>query len=142
MKKMFVRSAGVVGLVVVLSLLISGVALAGGGWNKWQPIEHDVASGTFKFADDTVLLIKEYTLLGNTVGDLVVYLTPYDSYGDFEEAVYNTECEPQGAIGRTGWGASHWLEDLTGRGLGDLGLEEGDRLYSCNYEAGWHDAQP
>ncbi len=140
MKKLYVRSVGVVGLVVVLSLLISGVALAGGGWNKWQPIEHDVVSGTFKFADDTVILVKEYTIPG-FVGDFVVYLTPFDDIQEFDNEVYYTECVPQGATLRDNWAAGHW-EDLTGRDLGDLGFDRADRLYSCRYPAGWHDAQP
>jgi hypothetical protein len=142
MKKLYGRSVVVVALLVVLSLLISGVASAGERWNKWQPIEWTNVDGTFKFSDDTVLLIKEYTLVTTVIGDLVVYLTPYDSFEDFYYEVYTTECAPQGAIGHTNWGAAWWLEDLTGRGLGDLGFEYGDRLYSCNYEAGWHDAQP
>lgn len=71
MKKLYVLSV-VVTLVAILSLSISGVASASVNWKKWQPLTHDVVSGTFKFAGDT-WKVKGYEIPG-FAGDLVGYL--------------------------------------------------------------------
>jgi hypothetical protein len=110
MKKLYVRSVVVVALVVVSSLLIAGVALAGEKWNKWQPIVHPVV-----------------------VGDFVAYLTPFEDFEEFDNEVYNTICVPQGATGRTSF-ATAWFEELTGR---DLSFVGSDRIYFCEYPPGW-----
>ncbi|MGD9145761.1 MAG: hypothetical protein PVI80_09395 [Anaerolineae bacterium] len=131
MKKLYVLSV-VVTLVAVLSLSMSGVASAKVNWNKWQPITHDVVSGTFKFAGNT-WKVKEYQIPG-FVGDLVGYLDmPFEEY--YYEAL--PECQAQG--GKTGGSISQvWIGELTGR---DMSYVEQERVYMCIYPAGWHDAQ-
>jgi hypothetical protein len=133
------RSVVVVAVVLVLSVLISGVALAG-GWNKWQPINHSVIDGEFKFSGNALWRVKEYTVPGDPgfVGDLVGYLAPYDGFAEFDSEVYYAECVPQGATIRTTFGKG-WIEELTGR---DLSFVQSDVIYTCIYPAGWHDAQP
>ena len=134
MKKLFVLSV-VLTLAVMLSLSIAGVASANVNWNKWQPITHNVVSGTFKFSADT-WKVKEYANAGY-VGDLVGYLSPFEDFAEFDNEVYYTECLPQGATIRTTFGKG-WIEELTGRDLSDVAT---DKIYTCIYPAGWHDAQ-
>jgi hypothetical protein len=131
MKKLLV----VLTLVATLSLLLAGVASANVNWNKWQPITHTVVSGTFKFTPDT-WKVKEYTIPGYSA-DLVGYLTPFESFAEFDNEVYYAECVPQGATIRTTFGKG-WIEELTGRDLSDVPT---DKIYTCIYPAGWHDAQ-
>ena len=119
-------------VVAALSLLISGVASANVNWKKWQPITHDVVSGTFKFAGDT-WKVKEYQIPG-FVGDLVAYLDM-----PFEEFYYEVlpECQAQGATTGTSF-SKVWIGELTGR---DMSFVEQERVYLCIYPAGWHDTQ-
>jgi hypothetical protein len=119
-------------LVAVLSLSISGVASASVNWKKWQPITHDVVSGTFKFSGDT-WKVKEYEIPGY-VGDLVGYLDmPLE---EFYYEVY-PECQAEGAETITSF-SKVWIGELTGR---DMSFVEQERVYLCIYPAGWHDAQ-
>jgi len=135
MKKLFVLSV-VLTLAVMLSLSIAGVASASVNWSKWQPITHSVVSGTFKFSDDTLWLVKNYEIPGY-VGDFVGYLSSFEDFSEFDNEVYYTECLPQGATIRTTF-ARGWVEELTGRDLSDVAS---DKIYTCIYPAGWHDAQ-
>ena len=127
MKKLF----AVLTLVAVMSLLISGVASAGVNWNKWQPITHNVVSGTFKFAGDT-WKVKGYEIPGY-VADLVGYLDM-----PFEEFYYEVypQCQAQGAVSLTSF-SKVWIGELTGR---DMSFVEQEAVYLCVYPAGWHDA--
>ena len=134
MKKLLNLSV-VLTLAVMLSLSIAGVASAKVNWNKWQPIEHTVVSGTFKFTPDT-WMVKEYQIPGY-VADLVGYLSPFADFAQFDNEVYYAECVPQGATIRTSFGKG-WIEELTGRDLSEV---ETDRIYTCIYPAGWLDAQ-
>jgi hypothetical protein len=130
------RMVVAVALVLALSLMIVGAATAG-GWNKWQPINHPAVSGTFKYSDDMLLKIKEYAIYDFAVGDFVGYLAPFASFDEFDYVVYDLECGPQGATGRTTFGKG-WFEELTGR---DLSFVATDKIYTCLYPAGWHDSQ-
>ena len=132
MKKVLGMSVVVLTLVVILSSLVAGAALANQPWNKWQPIVHDVVGGTFKFTKNT-WMVKSYSIPG-FAGDMVAYLDmPLDEF-------YNVQwpaCQAQGAVSATSFHRD-WVGELTGR---DMSFLEQERVYFCGYPAGWHDAQ-
>jgi hypothetical protein len=132
MKKVLRMSVVVLTLVVILSSLVAGAVLADEPWNKWQPIVHNVVGGTFKFTTNT-WLVKSYSIPG-FAGDFVAYLDM-----PLEEFFYVTwpECQAQGATTITSY-SKVWIGELSGR---DMGFVEQERVYTCIYPAGWHDAQ-
>jgi hypothetical protein len=132
MKKVLGMSVVVLTLVVILSSLVVGAALADQPWNKWQPIVHNVVSGTFKFTK-TTWMVKSYAIPG-FAGDIVAYLDmPLDEF----YSVTWPACQAQGAATATSF-SKVWIGELTGR---DMGFVEQERVYMCIYPAGGIDAQ-
>ena len=126
MKKVLRMSVVVITLVVILSSLVAGAALADEPWNKWQPIVHNVVGGTFKFTK-TTWMVKSYEIPG-FAGDIVGYLDmPFDEF--YYEVL--PECQAQGAVSATSF-SKVWIGELTGR---DMGFVEQEQVWMCIYPA-------